>query len=234
MGNKKLSVEDWAKKYDDLSFKKRKVTKIDGSTVTEEVLFCQYCAYEIDIKNRPSDKINNHFKTEKHKNLKRAELVRRKNGKQLTLIETCSRSKEKEKQREGFIHDFVRAVCFDAIPIEKADGYLGKLIKKYVPSANSLPTANNLREKFLFEIFKSHVNKIKDKIKKKKISLIIDESPDFMGRPALNILTSFYDFEKREKKILLLKTAILKNTTSTYISDVLSKVLSDFDKAMKM
>jgi hypothetical protein len=35
----------------------------------------------------------------------------------------------------------------------------------------------------------------------------------------------------RKKKILLLKTAILKNTTSTFISGVLSKVLSDFDKS---
>jgi hypothetical protein len=125
----------------------------------------------------------------------------------------------------------VRAACFDAIPIDKADSYLGKLIKKYVPSAKSLPTANSLREKFLFEVFDSHVNKIKNKIQNQKISLIIDESPDFMGRPALNVLTSFFDFEKKEKKILLLKTAILKNTTSTYISGVLSRVLSDFDKS---
>ncbi len=91
MENKKLSVEDWVKKHPDLSFKKRKVTKDDGSTVTEEVLFCQYCSYQIDIENRPSDKINNHFKTHKHKNLKRAELEKRKTGKKLTLTETCSR-----------------------------------------------------------------------------------------------------------------------------------------------
>ncbi len=91
MENKKLSVEDWVKKHPDLSFKKRKVTKDDRSTVTEEVLFCQYCSYQIDIENRPSDKINNHFKTHKHKNLKRAELEKRKTGKKLTLTETCSR-----------------------------------------------------------------------------------------------------------------------------------------------
>jgi hypothetical protein len=58
-----------------------------------------------------------------------------------------------------------------------------------------------LREKFLFEVFDSHVNKIKNKIQNQKISLIIDESPDFM-RPALNVLTSFFDFEKKENFVI--------------------------------
>jgi hypothetical protein len=59
-----------------------------------------------------------------------------------------------------------------------------------------------LREKFLFEVFDSHVNKIKNKIQNQKISLIIDESPDFMRRPALNVLTSFFDFEKKENFVI--------------------------------
>jgi hypothetical protein len=53
-----------------------------------------------------------------------------------------------EKKTEGFIHDCVRAACFDAIPLEKADKYIGKLVKKYVPSAKSLPQGHQIREIF--------------------------------------------------------------------------------------
>ena len=112
----------------------------------KELLFCnlfiywatnKFCCFEIDLKSRPSDKINAHLKTPKHQKLKDAELKRRQYGRQLTLAETCSRLKQKDKQKEGIIHDFVRASCYGAISLQKADSNLGKFIGKYIPAAKN-------------------------------------------------------------------------------------------------
>lgn len=228
MPKRKHSLDDWIKLYPDLSAKKQKITKDNGQSSLEEVSFCKYCSYEVNMDNRPSDLIRLHMKTDKHKKLKESQLKRQESGKQLTLAETICRSKEKEKNAEGFIHDFVRAACFDAIPLMKADTYLGKLMKKYVSSAKALPQAKHIRVKYLPEVYESHVNTIKYKIENKKLSLIIDESPDMKGRPALNVLVSFFDSEINDKRILLIKTTIIENTKSATILTNLLGVLEEF------
>jgi hypothetical protein len=221
-------VDEWLKLYPDLSVKKQKTTETNGKKSVEEVLFCKYCSYEVNMNNRPSDLIRVHMNTDKHKRLKESQLKRQESGKQLTLAETVCRSKEREKTAEGFIHDFVRAACFDAIPLLKADTYLGKLMKKYVPSAKSLPQAHQIRDKYLPEVYDSHINAIKSKIGNKKLSLIIDESPDMKGRPVLNILISFFDSEINYKRVLLIKTIIIVNTKSATILTTLLEVLEEF------
>jgi DNA-binding ferritin-like protein (Dps family) len=207
-----------------LSFKKKKTIKGNGESSLEEVLFCKYCSYEVNMDNRPSDAIRAHMKTDKHNKLKDAELKREKEGKQLTLTQSICRSKVMEKKTEGFIHDFVRAACFGAIPREKADKYIAILMKKYVPSAKSLPQRHQIRDKYLPEVYESHVKAIKNK----KLSLIIDECPQISGRPALNVLISYFDSEIKDKRILLIKTSIIENTKSTTILNDLLILLEEF------
>ena len=149
MGRRKLLAEEWTKQPPDLSFKNRRIENNDGSWNTEEVLFCRFCGFENDLKSRPSDKINAHLKTPKHQKLKDAELKRRQYSRQLTLAKTCSRLKQKDKQKEGIIHDFVRASCYGAISLQKADSNLGKFIRKYIPAAKNSPTAVYLKDKYL-------------------------------------------------------------------------------------
>ena len=60
---------------------------------------------------------------------------------------------------------------------------------------------------------------------------MIDESPDLMGRPVLNILASFFNYETRQKRTVLLKTTIMISTNSVFISHNLSQVLGDFNKS---
>ena len=108
---------------------------------------------------------------------------------------------------------------------------MGKFIRKYIPRAKNFPTVDHLKDKYLQKVFVSHIDAIKTKIHDQKITLIIDESPDLMGRPALNILASFFDYETRQKRIVLLKTAITTSTNSVSISHNLSQVLGDFNKS---
>lgn len=59
--------------------------------------------------------------------------------KQISLFETVVRKKGKEREAEGAIHDFVRALCYSAISLNQADGFLGKVFKKYCPAARTMP-----------------------------------------------------------------------------------------------
>ena len=71
---------------------------------------------------------------------------------------------------------------------------------------------------------------IKEKISGKKICLIVDESPDVLGRPAVNSIIAFYDDDLMEKAVLLADTCILKACNSTTLALVLDRVLDELDK----
>ena len=47
------------------------------------------------------------------------------------------------------------------------------------------------------------------KIAARRISVILDESPDIIGRPAINTLISFYDFLSNRKTVLPWTQALL-------------------------
>ncbi len=60
-------------------------------------------------------------------------------------------------------------------------------MRKYVPEGKSMPKYRQFREKYLDEVFSSHIEEIKLRIKSEKISAILDESPDLLGRPTVVI-----------------------------------------------
>ena len=142
------------------------------------------------------------------------------------------RSKLREKEHEGAIHDFVRSMAFSGIPLTQADNFLGLFVKKYCPALRSMPTYRQLSNKHLKEIYHDHMMYLKSLIVNKKVCVIIDESPDVLGRPAVNTLVSFCDNSKSEAKkvVLLVDTCLLKACNSTTLAFVLARVLSEIHK----
>lgn len=67
-----------------------------------------------------------------------------KEGKQLPLFETQVRAKQKEQEAESVTHDFVRGLYYSTIRLHAADGYLGKLFRKYSPPARTMPHSHQL------------------------------------------------------------------------------------------
>jgi hypothetical protein len=82
-------------------------------------------------------------------------------------------------------------LCYSAIPLYKIESDIGKPMRKYVPEAKSMPQYRQFREKYLDQVFSSHIEEIKLTIKS-EISVILDESPDLLGRPTVNVLFSFF------------------------------------------
>ena len=63
------------------------------------------------------------------------------------------RQKDKDKDGEGAIHDFVRALRYSAISLNQADGFIGKLFKKYCSAARTMPCARQLEGKYLPDVY---------------------------------------------------------------------------------
>ena len=227
-GRKRKTPKDWATEHEDLEVKKKCA---DGES--NDVLCCKYCSTEIDVVStgrKPWDRVHEHLASKRHERLKQNYLKRVQEGKQLTLFETEIRAKSKEKEAEGAIHDLVRALSFSAIPITQLDTFLGLYLRKYCPALRSMPKSQQVANKYLVDVYNEHMSTIKSKIVGKKICFIIDESPDILGRPAVNTLIAFYDDDRFAKTVLLVDTCILKACNSTTLAFVLARVLDELGK----
>uniref|UniRef100_A0A1X7U6P4 DUF4371 domain-containing protein n=1 Tax=Amphimedon queenslandica TaxID=400682 RepID=A0A1X7U6P4_AMPQE len=114
--------------------------------------------------------------------------------------------------------------------LHQADGHIGKVFRKYCPAAKTMSGARQIASKYLPEIFESHMNFLKEKIIDQKLSLILDESSDVIGRPAVNTLASFYDSSLNNKSVALLDTTLMKACNSTTLALLLSRVIQNIDK----
>ena len=117
----------------------------------------------------------------------------------MTLTETLVIAKEIEKTRNSAIYEFVYALVLSTEPIYKTNGHLGKVFKKWIPAARTMPDKINLRMNYLPKLFNNHLNYIRNIVSRRKISLIIDESLDILGRKTVNTLIIFYNERKNEK-----------------------------------
>ena len=198
----------------------------------DDVLVCKYCAVEIDTASgkKPWDRINEHLRSKRHRNMKTNYEKRTLAGKQLTLYESEVRVRAKEKEAESAAHDFTRALLYSGVPLNKADGYLGKLFRKYCPAGRTMPGSRQLSRKHLPEVYHQHMAIIKEKTAAVKVNIILDESPDVVGRSAINTLISFYDCTTNQKLVLLIDTSIVKSCNSTTAALTASKSLSNIDK----
>jgi hypothetical protein len=255
MGRKRKSMQEWVKQYEDLAIIEHKKKRFDddlelvlinennnesivvqGQVIDESIeensiLICKYCNTEFDYQNSHiSSRIPEHIACNSHKENKLKAKKREENNKQLTIAQTFSRKKKREEIFNSVIHDYVRANCYDCIPLYKAELFSGKFIKKYIPCAKTLPKKDQLYAKYLPEVFDSDINWIKDKLISKKLSLIIDETSDLLGRPTVNTLVSLYDDSKNKKLVLLLDSAIVKANNSSEMIKVLENVLNQYNK----
>lgn len=225
-GRKRKTPQDWATEYTDFYVKKM---KSDG--VEREALVCKYCSLEINIAGKVWDRVHEHIGSKRHAKLKENYLKRMADGKQqLTLYDSEVRSKMREREHEGAVYDFVRAMSYSGVPLFQANTFLGQFVKKYCPALRSMPGHVQLSNKYLVEVYKEHMSFLKSLIADKKFCFIIDESPDVLGRPAVNTLISFYDDSAGNKAVCLVDTCLVKASNSTTLAFVLDRVLREIDK----
>jgi hypothetical protein len=77
-------------------------------------------------------------------------------------------------------------------------------MQKYVPEAKSMPQYRQFREKYLDQVFSTHIEEIKLRIKS-EIFVILN----LLGRPTINVLFSFFDERVKTKSVFWLMYAFL-------------------------
>ena len=83
---------------------------------------------------------------------------------------------------------------------------------------------------YLPKLFNYHLNYIKNIVSRRKISLIINESPDILGRKTVNTLISFYNERKKEKTVLLIDCAVSDLINAGKIKNISENALMKTDK----
>ena len=226
-GRKRKTVREWVEEHpDDLEVRKKQ--KTGGCEV--ESLVCKYCACEFDVDKKPWDRLREHLGSARHSKQKERWHKRDKAKRQISLFESEVRQKQKEAEAETVIHDFVRALTFSAVSIHQGDGYIGKVFKKYCQAARTMPTRRQLEMKYLPEVYSQHKKFIISLLEGHKISIIVDESPDVVGRPTVNTLFVFYNSKKNQKQVLLVDTSFVKVPNSASLSVLLTQVLREYEK----
>jgi hypothetical protein len=114
----------------------------------------------------------------------------------------------------------VYALGLSAESLNKADDPLGQLFKKLVPAARTMPNKKNFREKYLQKLFDSHLSYVKNIISDRKISLIMNESPDIIGRKTVNTLISFNYALKNKKCVLLTDCSATESVNAGKIKQI--------------
>lgn len=107
---------DWLREYLDLEVKKMACldsSQDSGETSAEFMLVCGCCCLEVslDPAERPYSCIKEHVALARHNRLKvDFEKAEQAKTKQQTVFNSTIREPSKEKEAEGAIHNFVRAV----------------------------------------------------------------------------------------------------------------------------
>jgi hypothetical protein len=98
-------------------------------------------------------------------------------------------------------------------------------MQKYVPEAKSMPQYRQFREKYLDQVFSTHIEEIKLRIKS-EIFVILN----LLGRPTINVLFSFFDERVKTKSVFLVDVCFPRQVNSVSISNTLTTSLTKFDK----
>lgn len=221
MGRKKRKAEDYAVDHDDLQ-------EISGG------LFCKYCRMEINLVSKPSERIREHLGSKRHDRLKRKYM--RTSGNQPTLEQTLVTARRNKEETVDVCHEFVKAVCYSGLPFAVMEGPVADLVKQFCPAARSMPGVDSLAGPYLDRVFHHHTEQIKMKIGDQPVTVIVDESPELLGRPCLNTLFAFYDVEKGDRRVLLVDCSFLNvcNAASIllHLTDVLRKYNLDWSRVI--
>ena len=99
-----------------------------------------------------------------------------------------------------------RALLYSGLPLNKADGYIGKVFVNIALLLGLCHEANSFSGNTFLRYMNNTRAMSRKQIANRKISVILDESPDKIGRPVINTLILLNDFHNNRKIVLLVDT----------------------------
>ncbi|XP_034243977.1 uncharacterized protein LOC117646833 [Thrips palmi] len=206
----------------------------DGMYVFDKkFLMCKFCDKRVDHERKST--IDNHIKADLHKNNRKkveAEAAAKKK-RQASISESMSNAKKVKEDREEFIKSTVRAFVNANIPLEKLDKpEMRKWFKKYVPGSGDLPSAQQLRDKYVPLLKEEYDDYLKDKVKGKKIVVLCDETTNRRGQAVF--LTLFKVLPSKENptsQLFVASVKILENANADECSKAILQTVQHYEVA---
>ena len=146
-------------------------------------LFCKYCQRTVDWTRK--DTCDDHVGSKVHEKNKKKHRASQSTAALQTTITASSTSAD---ARREFVEDFV-AVCAESdIPLHKVKK-LRPFLVKHCKQGGALPeTETTLRQTHLPRVFDQHISAVLDKLRGKKLALVVDETTDSRDCSVLNIV----------------------------------------------
>lgn len=195
---------------------------------SDGLLFCKYCSHSVDYER--IDTIKDHQKSKKHavykekfeKEKAKAESAGKRINqplKQSTV--TASFSKSSHDAREEFVLDFIKMCTQADIPLHKVSK-MKPFVQKHCKQGGSLPQEATIRQVYIPRLFEQHVNNLKEMLKGKTLSIVVDETTDIRDKSILNVIALL------EGKPVLLNSVSMEKCNHSTVSQAVIKTITDY------
>nr|XP_057913311.1 uncharacterized protein LOC131107370 [Doryrhamphus excisus] len=151
--------------------------------VSGDMLFCTFCQHSVDWKRKNT--CDDHLLSKSHLKKKETHSANASRQPRQTCVTASFKSAD---LRKDFVEDFV-SMCAEAdIPLEKL-GKIRPFLVKHCKQGGALPeNASSLRQLHLPRVFEQHISSVLQKIRGKKLSVVVDETTDARDCSVLNIV----------------------------------------------
>lgn len=181
-------------------------------------LFCKFCKHTVDWKRR--DSCVDHIASQKHKKAKLKHQNIPPKKKQCTLDSDKLKPSTSLEERCDFQRDFLRMMTTANIPLEKVND-MKPFFMKHCKQGGSLTSCINLRERYLPQVFEEHLAAVKEQLKGKSVSIIVDETTDDRDKSVLNVLAGNLD------KLFLIDVVFMKECNQQTLAQAVLKSLTN-------
>lgn len=120
------------------------------------------------------------------------------------------------------------------IPLHKSDNTeMRKFLHSRVANGDSIPKCSQLRDCYLFDVYKVEKEKLKERIRGKNVALMVDELSDDEGRYVVDIMAVILDFDHLSQSggsvAYLLDTQFLSETNNKTVSQAVVPTVNEFN-----
>lgn len=182
---------------------------------------------KIDYFALPVDK---HLESESHTR----NTERKQSEKQYTLKTVLNCKTDARVENVKTCHEWIKVCTAANIPMHKTNNsFVRQFLKTRVLNGGAIPKCSQLRDYYLFDVYQVEREVMKEKVKGKKVALIVDELSDDEGRYVLDVMAVFLDFDELSPSgktvAYLLDTRFLTATNNRTVAEAVVKTVNEYN-----
>ena len=194
------------------------------------LLFCSSCNVVLDHLRKAT--IDRHLESESHKRNAEKRSQSSKQHKQYTLKTVLNCNTPAKEEKIKICQEWIRVCTAADIALNKSNNfYVREFLKSRVSNGGAIPRCSQLRDYYFFDVYQIERAEMKEKVKDKRVALMVDELSDDEGRYVLDVMVVLLDFDELSPKgktiAYLLDSHFLSSTNKT-VSQAVVHTVTDY------